>query len=210
MLFTASLEDACVYTSNSSFHWILDSGESQHVTPCKDNIDAYNIGDYGRAHLGNNRLCSIVGVGDVQIKMKDGQDILLKHVKHVPEMHMSLISMGWLDDEGYSTIFEKGGWKISKGALVMAKGPKTGTLYTLKALIGKLDLVVVKNEGNSADLWHKHLGDMSEKGLRILVGKNLLTGFKSSMRTSHQCKKMDSKFRRRKNNKWKMKKTKKK
>ena len=64
-------------------------------------------------------------------------DILLKQVSHVPEMHMSLISMGRLDDEGYSTSFGKGGWRISKGALIMAKGPKIGTLYTLKTLIGK-------------------------------------------------------------------------
>jgi len=48
-----------------------------------------------------------------------------KQVKHVPEMRMSLIFMGRLDDEGYSTSFGRGGWKISKGALVVAKGPKT-------------------------------------------------------------------------------------
>lgn len=64
-------------------------------------------------------------MGDVQIKMKDGQDILLKQVENVPKMHMSFISMGQLDDEGYSTSFGKGGWKISKGALVMARGTKT-------------------------------------------------------------------------------------
>lgn len=92
---------------------------------------------------------------------------------------MSLISMGRLDDEGYSTRFGKGGSKISKGALVVAKGLKTRTLYTLKTLIGKLDLAVVTNEGNSADLWHKRLGHISEKGLKILVGKNLLPGLKS-------------------------------
>jgi len=129
--------------------------------------------------LGNNHFCSNVGVGDVQIKMKDGQDILLKQVRHVLEMRMSLISMGRLDVEGYLTSFGKGGWKISKGALVMAKGPKTGTLYTLKTLIGKLDLAAITKEGNSADMWHKCLGHMSEKGLKILVDKNLLLGLKS-------------------------------
>jgi len=61
----------------------------------------------------------------------------------------------------------------------MAKGPKTRTLYTLKALIGKSDLVVVTKQGNSADPWHKYLGHMSEKGLKILVGKNLLPSLKS-------------------------------
>ena len=118
-------------------------------------------------------------MGDVQIKMKDGQDILLKQVRHAPEMRVSLISMGRLDDEGYSTSFGKGGWKISKGALVMAKGPKTGTLYTLKTLIGKLNMAAVTKEGNLVDPWHKCLGHMSEKGLKILVGKNLLLGLKS-------------------------------
>ena len=61
----------------------------------------------------------------------------------------------------------------------MAKGPKTGTSYTLKTLIGKSDLAAVTKEGNSADLWHKRLGHMSEKGLKILVGNNLLPRFKS-------------------------------
>ena len=111
--------------------------------------------------------------------MKDGQDILLKQVRHVLEMHMRLISMGRLDDEGYSTSFVKGGWKISEGALVMAKGPKIGTLYTLKTLIGISDLAVITKEGNSADLWHNRLGHMRKKGLEILVGKNLLPILKS-------------------------------
>jgi len=94
VLFTVSVEDACVYTSSSSFDWILESRASYHVTPCKDSFVSYNTGDYDRVHLGNNHFCSIFGVGDVQIKMKDGQDILLKQVRHVPEMRMSLIFVG--------------------------------------------------------------------------------------------------------------------
>jgi hypothetical protein len=77
-----------------SIDWILDSGASHHVTPSKDNFVAYNSGDYGKVHLGNNHFCNIVGVGDVQIKKNDGKYILLKQVRHIPEMHMSLISVG--------------------------------------------------------------------------------------------------------------------
>ena len=73
VLFTVLVEDSCVYTSSSSFDWILDSGASHHVTPCKDSFVSYNPDDYGRVHLGNNHFCNVVGVGDVQIKMKDGQ-----------------------------------------------------------------------------------------------------------------------------------------
>ena len=40
-------------------------------------------------------------------------------------------------------------------------------------------MVVVTKEGNSADLWPKCLGHMRKKGLKILVGKNLLLGLRS-------------------------------
>ena len=40
-------------------------------------------------------------------------------------------------------------------------------------------MAIVAKGGNSIDLWHKRLGHMSERGLKILVGKNLLLGLKS-------------------------------
>ena len=78
VLFTVSMEDACLYNSSISIDWILDSGASHHVTPSKINFVSYEVGDYGRVHLGNNHFCDIVGVGDVRIQTKDGHDILLK------------------------------------------------------------------------------------------------------------------------------------
>ena len=109
VLFTFSMEDACLYTSSNSIDWILDSGSSHHVTPSKTNFVSYEVGDYGRVHLGNNHFCDIVGVGDVRIQAKDGNDTLLKQVRHVQEMRMSLILVEQLDDEGFSTRFGKSG-----------------------------------------------------------------------------------------------------
>ena len=89
---------------------------------------------------------------------------------------MSLISVEQLDDEGFSTSIGKSGWKISKEALVMTSGFKTRTLGETTR---KSNVVVVAKEETSPYLWHKHLGHMSEKGLKILVGKNLLPGLRS-------------------------------
>ena len=94
VLFTVSMEDACLYTSNNSIDWILDFGASHHVTPSKDNFVTYNPDDYGRVNLGNKHFNNIVGMGDVQIKTKDGQGILLKQARHIPYMCMNLISVG--------------------------------------------------------------------------------------------------------------------
>lgn len=52
MLFIVSVEDACVYTSNSNFDWIFDYGACHHVTPCKNSFVSYNSGDYRRVHWG--------------------------------------------------------------------------------------------------------------------------------------------------------------
>lgn len=71
-------------------------------------------------------------MGDVLIKIEDGCSLLLKQVRHVPKLGMNLVSAGKLDDEGCHIVFGKGCWKIVKGSLVVAKGQKTGTLYTLK------------------------------------------------------------------------------
>jgi len=58
---------------------------------------------------------------------------------------------------------EKEARKLAKVHWSWPTEPKTGTLYTLKILIGKLDLVAITKEGNSADMWHIGLGHMSEK-----------------------------------------------
>ena len=51
VLFFVSMEDACIYTSSSSIDWILDSGSSHHITPCKSNFVSYEIGDYDREYI---------------------------------------------------------------------------------------------------------------------------------------------------------------
>ena len=40
-----------------------------------------------------------------------------------------MISIGQLDCTGYATKFGKSSWKIMKGAMMVARGTKSGTLY---------------------------------------------------------------------------------
>ena len=62
----------------------------------------------GKVHLGDNNLCNIEGVGDILIKTKDGCNLLLKRVRHVPYLEMNLILAGKLDDEGFHIVFGNG------------------------------------------------------------------------------------------------------
>ncbi|VFQ62905.1 unnamed protein product [Cuscuta campestris] len=50
-----------------------------------------------------------------------GCRLVLRDVRHVPDIRLSLISAGLLDDEGYANNFCDGRWKLSRGCLIMAR-----------------------------------------------------------------------------------------
>uniref|UniRef100_A0A803MPC6 CCHC-type domain-containing protein n=1 Tax=Chenopodium quinoa TaxID=63459 RepID=A0A803MPC6_CHEQI len=57
----------------------------------------------------------------------------LKDVMYIPKLKKSLISVSKLDKAGYKVVFERGSWRIVKGALVEAHGTLNGSLYTLES-----------------------------------------------------------------------------
>ena len=58
-----------------------------------------------------------------------------------------------------------------KGAMVVARGTKCGTLYTTA---GCINMVVVAEGASGSCLWHNRLGHMSSKGMKMLVLKGAL------------------------------------
>jgi transposase InsO family protein len=153
--------------------WVVDTAASFHITPHRDFFSSYTNGHFGWVRMGNEAKCKIVGMGDIQLETDIGCKLVLKDVRHVPEMRFNLISIWKLDDEGYHNYLGGGQWKLSKGSLSLAKGKKISSLYKTDARLVKGDAVVVENE-NSTELWHKRLGHMSEKGLQILAKEQLL------------------------------------
>ena len=73
-----------------------------------------------------------------------------------------------MDMHGYSMLFEKGIWKMTKDSRLIVKGAKKGTLYCLHgtALSGKF--IAMAEVNSYIELWHKRLGHMSQKGLTKL------------------------------------------
>ena len=66
-------------------------------------------------------------------------------MRHVPRLMRNLISVGQLDDEGHNMTFAGGSWKVSKGAMFIARGNKTGTLYmtsSCRCTLAAIDVVV--------------------------------------------------------------------
>ena len=56
---------------------------------------------------------------------------------HIPSLAQNLLSVSMLNDVGVQAIFSKDGCKIMRGAMVLAKGTRRGTLFQLDACISQ-------------------------------------------------------------------------
>ena len=105
--------------------WILDSGESFHLSPSKELFQNFKSGNFGKVYIADNKDLEIEEKGDVCIKTNSGIQWTLEDVRYIPGLKKNLISVGQLDSTGYATEFGKGSWKIVKGAMVVACGTKS-------------------------------------------------------------------------------------
>ena len=113
---------------------------------------------------------------DVCILLPNESVRLLGKVRHIPDLRMNLISVRQLDNEGHAILFVSGTWKVTKGARVLACGKKIGTLYMTSSL---RDTIVVAEVSTDTSLWHRRLGHMSEKGMKMLLSRGKLPELKS-------------------------------
>ena len=102
---------------------------------------------------------------------------LLEKVRHIPDLRKNLISVGQLDDERHAILFVGGTWKVTKGARVLARGKKTGTLYMTSS---PRDTIAVVKASTNTSLWHHRLGHMSEKRMKMLLSRGKLPELKSN------------------------------
>ncbi|KAA8906879.1 hypothetical protein TRICI_005063 [Trichomonascus ciferrii] len=76
-------------------NWIIDSGASCHITYDRSILKNYQeCSEYLQTY---NSHAQIVGVGDVELKVKDANgsvySVMLRGVKHVPTGHCNLLSV---------------------------------------------------------------------------------------------------------------------
>ncbi|RVW51035.1 Retrovirus-related Pol polyprotein from transposon TNT 1-94 [Vitis vinifera] len=174
---TEEVHDALLLAVDSPLDdWVLDSGALFHTTPHREIIQNYVASDFGKVYLADGSALDVVSLGDVQISLPNGSVWLLEKVRHILDLMRNLISVGQLDDEGHAILFVGGTWKVTKGARVLARGKKTGTLYMTSC---PRDTIAIADARTDTSLWHRRLGHMSEKWMKMLLSKGKLPKLKS-------------------------------
>ena len=82
-------------------NWSLDSGASHHMSPHRSWFTSYETINGSSVFMGNNASCEPVGMGNVKIKMYDDTVKTLSDVRHVLKLKKNLISLIFLDSNGY-------------------------------------------------------------------------------------------------------------
>lgn len=170
-------KDNYLNLADDGSYWIVDSGASFHFTPHGEFFSSYRNGDFGFVKMGNQVTSKIVGIGEISLITDTGCKLVLKEVRHVPDMHLNLISAGKLDDAGLVSHFGDGKWKLTKGNMILARGRKECSLYVTQGKLCKGETNVA-HDNSSIEIWHKRLEHMSERGLQILARKELLPDVK--------------------------------
>ena len=95
--------------------------------------------------MGNSSYSKIVGIGDVCIETNVGSTMMLKDVRHVPDLRMNVFSTLAMDQAGYCNYLSNGRWKLTKGPLVVARGHACCGMYRTHVKICKKKFNEIKD-----------------------------------------------------------------
>ncbi|CAM8925753.1 unnamed protein product [Rhodiola kirilowii] len=98
----SSPEVLTVTSGDSGGEWVLDSGCSFHMCPNKHWFDGLAPTASENVYMGNNNVCKVMGIGNINLKLNNGKLVTLSKVRYVPGLRRNLISLGSLDDSGCS------------------------------------------------------------------------------------------------------------
>ncbi|KAL9274679.1 Retrovirus-related Pol polyprotein from transposon TNT 1-94-like protein [Drosera capensis] len=90
-----------------------DQADGDRVTAAICNDDLIIFHDYD-SKMGNDDESKVIGVGDVCLQTNMGMKLLLRGVKHAPDVCFNLIFVQLLDNSGYDNHFGFGKWQLTK------------------------------------------------------------------------------------------------
>ena len=70
---------------------VVDIATSYHATPNRELFNTYKAGDFGCVKMGNTANSNIVGIGDICINTNVGYQLMLRDVRHVPDLCLNLM-----------------------------------------------------------------------------------------------------------------------
>ena len=158
---------------------LYDSGTTRHISPYRDMFENFTDIPPKSFNAANKQKFSAIGQGEMVIEVPNGVDaskLRLTEVLYSPEVGYTLVSIGRLDECGYSATFEGGKCTIRDvGGETIGKFPKSGKgLYKVVHDDGESTFAVT--EKLTVMELHRRMGHISPGIAKKLVENGLVTG----------------------------------
>jgi len=149
------------HTSDLSNDWIIDSGATKHMTPCRSMFfDYVPFRVHETVSLGDGANCEAVGIGRVAVNiMCEGtvKRYVLSDVLHVPKLVNNFFCVTAATLKGHKVTFEAKKCLIHCDAKLVATGHRTKHLWYIDSVKACAKLKA------TSPLWHQRLGHVNEK-----------------------------------------------
>ena len=128
--------------------------------------------------MSNDVLCKTVGIGNIYMRMFDGHVRTFMNVRHIPNLKKNLLSLRALKAQECKFSGTDGGFKVTKGSMLILKRERTANLYMMTKSIIVGDVSVATEKDGTIRLWHMHFRHMSERGIQVMHNNGALPGIK--------------------------------
>jgi hypothetical protein len=166
--------------SNLPRQELYDSGTTRHISPYRKDFENYTEITPKSFTAANQQKFSAVGTGEMVVDVPNGVDVSslrLTEVLYSPEVGYTLVSIGKLDECGFSATFKDGQCIIRDADdETVGQVPKVGKgLYR----VYHDDDSAVADEANVSLMeFHRRVGHIAPATARKLVEKGFVTGVK--------------------------------
>ena len=145
-------EQKCEHVTNNDDEWVVDTASSHNIISTKGLFTTYKARDFGTMKMGNSNYFKFVGIDDVCIETNVGSTMMLKDVRHVPDLRMNVFFTLAMDRAGYCNYLGNRRWKLTKGTLVVVSGHACCGMYRTYVKTCKKKFNEIKNFENTPQM----------------------------------------------------------
>ena len=138
--------------------WYLDTGASSHMTGIKSYFYTIDESLRGVIRFGDESSVVYEGKGSISVCDSNGRKLHLEGVLFVPTLRVNILSIGKLDDDGYTSTLGGGILSIfdNRGELFAKVRKSTGSMYLIELCVPD-QCHVTREEQEAVWLWHLRL-----------------------------------------------------
>jgi hypothetical protein len=160
---------------------LYDSGATKHMSPYRDEFTTIRETLPKPVNAANQQTFNATGIGEMVIEVPNGinpSKLRLTEVLYSPEIGFTLVSIGRIDDAGYSANFANGQCEIRSGeGEVLGRIPKTKGLYkVVRESPNEAHFASPSQQRLTVMELHRRMGHISPDAAKRLVEKGFVTG----------------------------------